>query len=343
MKKIIYTIMYLVAIILMIFSIKSNAVSLDTINIKTDKQNVQPGENVVLSIEFGKNLGAYTFDIAYDKNIFEYVSTNGGTANDTGTKVRVYYFDSTGGSSPRTNMSITFKAKAGITTSNPTNFSITAEGMANEDASTNYDDISIPIVKDVVVEPKYEDYNIALTYTGTIIPNKEKDMKLTVSSKMGKYYDHARIIAEATTPTGATVKILGTDEQGLEHDIIQSGWGDASGYAIGGMVNQNLSLRGTFSEKGEYKITIKLIDRDSSDAIIASKTFNIVVAEENTNQGNTNQGNTNQGQQKPNQNTNNTEEKLPSKLPQTGYNEYVLLIPIMLLVAILYIKASKKD
>lgn len=153
MKKIIYTIMYLVLSILLIFSIKSNAASLDTIDVKTDKTTIHPGENVVLSIDFGKKLGSYTFDIAYDKNIFEYVTTNGGTANDTGTKVRVYYFDQTGGTSPRTNMTMTFKAKTEITTSNPTDFSVTAEGLANEDASVSYDDITTPIKNNIVVEP----------------------------------------------------------------------------------------------------------------------------------------------------------------------------------------------
>ena len=35
---------------------------------------------------------------------------------------------------PRTNMSVTFKAKEGIITSNPTDLSVTAEGLANADA-----------------------------------------------------------------------------------------------------------------------------------------------------------------------------------------------------------------
>lgn len=36
-------------------------------------------------------------------------------------------------------------------------------------------------------------------------------MKLTIASKMGKNYEHTRILAEATTPDGATAKLLGTD------------------------------------------------------------------------------------------------------------------------------------
>lgn len=356
MKKIFSIIFYMTIALLLMFSINSNAASLDTININTNKQTVRPDEEVTLNIEFGKELGSYTFNIAYDNNLFEFARVDGGKENDTGTKVIVFYSDETGGSSPRSNMSITFKAKSGITTSNPTDFSITAEGLANADASVTYDDIDVPIVKNVVVEPEYKDYDITLSYTGEIYPNKEKEMKLNISSTMGKHYAHARIIGEATTPAGASVQLLGTDEASLEHDIIQSGWGDASGYAIGGLVNQTLSLRGVFTEEGKYTITIKLIDRDNSDAIIASKTFDINVVAETitppteepkpeTPVQTPEENNPTEEVEKPTQTpeTNQNTEELPEKLPQTGYNMYMLAIPLLLVLAGVYIELSKKD
>ena len=52
-------------------------------------------------------------------------------------------------------------------------------------------------------------------------------MKLAYFSPMGKYYENVRLIAEATTPQNANVKLLAQDQSNLEHDIIQSGWGDA--------------------------------------------------------------------------------------------------------------------
>ena len=130
-------------------------------------------------------------------------------------------------------MSVTFRAKADITTSNPTEFTVTADGLSNADASVTYDDITIPIIKNVTVEPQYVNYTLKLEHTGDIIKNEEKEMKLSYSSTMGRYYEHARLIAEATTPTGATIKLVGTDQANLEHDNIQSGWGDAQGYKIG--------------------------------------------------------------------------------------------------------------
>lgn len=156
MKKIFSIIFVITVVFMMLFTIKTSAASLTNISVTTDKQTIKPGENVVVTIEFGQSLGSYTFDVAYDKNIFEYVSATGGTANDTGTKVIVYYFDQTGGNSPRTDMSVTFKAKSSLTTSNPTNFLVTAEGLANADASVTYDDITTPIKKDVTVKPETE-------------------------------------------------------------------------------------------------------------------------------------------------------------------------------------------
>ncbi len=353
MKKIVNIISIFLVLFLLIFSINSNAASLNAINITADKQIVHPGETIKVNISFGTSLGSYTFDVAYDNNLLEYVSVEGGTANDNGTRIRVYFYDETGGSSPRTSMSVTFKAKQGITTSNPTDLSITAEGLANPDASVTYDDIGTPIVKNIIVEPKYVDYNISLNYTGDVIVNKEKDMKLIVSSAMGKNYEHTRIIAEATSNSGGTAKILATDNQSLEHDIIQSGFGDASGEPIGGVnVSKELNTRGLFTKAGNYSITFKLIDRDDSDAVIASENFEIIVKDEETTtpdneetevDNNVQNNNTieNNANNNSSNETTNTEE--PSSLPKTGNTIYFALITIISILVVAYIVVSRKE
>ena len=229
-------------------------------------------------------------------------------------------------------MSVTFKAKSDITTSNPTEFLVTGEGLSNADTSVTYDDISIPIVKNVTVEPRYVDYELKLEYTGDIIEEKEKAMKLSYSSPVGHHYEHARLIAEATTPKDGKVKLLATDSQGLEHDIIESGWGDAQGYAIGGKnVEQVLDVRALFSEEGEYTITLKLIDRDNSDTVISEKSFKMNVKDDKEIIN-----------KEENVTTEKEEEKKPTKLPKTGIDIYV---PIALILALLtgsYIYYNKR-
>lgn len=330
MKKIVKIISIFLVLFMSLFVIKVYAESLNNINITTDKQIVHPGENIKINVAFGKDLGAYTVDVAYDSNLLEYVSAEGGTANDNGTRVRVAFYDSTGGTNPRSNMSVTFKAKTEILTSNPTDLSVTAEGLSNQDASVSYDDITTPIVKNIVVEPQYVDYNIAFNYTGDIIKNEEKDIKLVISSSMGKTYKHTRIIAEATKPTDATVKLIGRNKTGLERDIIQSGWGEASGDPIGGKnVIKQLDLKGLFSEEGSYSVTIKLIDRDNSDAVIVSKTFLITAKSKTTT---------------PITNNNTTLEKEEStKLPKTGDTIYFAVIPGIAVLAIAYFALRKKE
>ena len=361
MKKFISLIVLLIVIAL---CLPVYADTLQNVTINIDKSTVHPNETVKVDVNFGQEMGSYTVDVAYDNNLFEYVSAEGGTANDNGTRIRVYFFDETGGTSPRNNMSVVFKAKD-VTTSNPTDFSITAEGLANPDASITYDDITVPIDKSVIVEPQYVDYNIDLKYTGDVIVNEEKEMKLTIASKMGKNYEHTRILAEATTPDGATAKLLGTDAQQLEHDIIQSGWGDADGESIGGKdVLKELDLRGVFDKIGDYTIKLKLIDRDISDAEIVSKTFNINVKEAQTttppdnNQENNEIGNeigneiiggndnniTNENNNEVTESTNDmniTNNEKPSTLPKTGSTVYLTGASIILALAISYFTLKK--
>lgn len=348
MKKMVSIISIFLVLFLLAFSINIYAASLDSIDVTTNKNTVHPGDTITLNIAFGTELGAYTVDVAYDNNLLEYVSATGGTANDNGTRIRVvYYYNEFSGESPSSSMSVTFKAKENIITSNPTDLSITAEGLANSDNSVNYDDITTPIVKNIVVEPAYIDYNIALNYTGDIIKNEEKDMKIVISSSMGKSYEHTRIIAEATTPYGETVNLFATDEQSLEHDIIQSGWGDASGDPIGGKdVVKELAVRGLFSGAGNYSITLKLIDRDNSDAEIASKTFDLTVKEQATTttpeetENNNNQvvGNTEENEI---ENTENIEK--PATLPKTGNTVYFAIIPIIAILIASYVYLKKKE
>ena len=153
MKKFVSIITFLVIAFVSVFLINVYAASLTGIDITTTKTIVKPGENVTVDIEFGEELGAYTFVVAYDTNAFEYVSAEGGTVNNTGSRVIVTFYDTTGGTNPRSNMSVTFKAK-NVTTSTSANFSITASGLSNPDASVTYDDITSAIVKTVSVQPQ---------------------------------------------------------------------------------------------------------------------------------------------------------------------------------------------
>lgn len=355
MKKTISLIITTLIIVMLLLTVKSYAASLDTVKFDVNKTVVRPGEEVKVTIDFGKQLGAYTVDVNYDNNIFEYVSVDGGTANDTTDKVKVTFHDATGGTNPRESMSIIFKAKEGITTSNPTELTATAEGLANADASETYDDITTPLVKNLTVEPEYKDYQITLEHTGNIEKDVEKDMKLTYSSAMGRYYEHARLIAEATTPKDASVKLLATDGvTKAETDIIQSGWGDPQGYKIGGKdVSQVLNVRALFSEVGEYSITLKLIDRDNSDTVIAQESFEYKVSEKEITPPEEETPEqpeiTPPEEEKPEQTTPETKpsgtvkkEETPSKLPKTGYNEYVIMSIALFSVIGLGVYINKK-
>lgn len=347
MKKIVSIVTIFAVLFLFVFSASIFAATLDNIEISTDKTTVHPGENVKINIAFGQELGSYTVNVDYDNNLFEYVSVEGATANDTGTKVKAYYYDQTGGSSPRNSMSVTLKAKEGITTSNPTDFSITLEGLANPDASITYDDITTPIVKNVIVEPVYEDYKIALNYTGDVILKEAKDMEIVISSKMGKNYEKTRIVAEVTAPEGGSVKLVAIDGESLEHDIIQSGWGDPQGDKIGGKdMVKRLQTKGTFTAKGEYAITLKLIDRENSDAVIASETFRINVkekAEEGTPETPvTPDNNTKPTTPAPETGTTN-KPQTPTTLPKTGNTIYAVIIPIVAILVAAYVALKRKD
>lgn len=375
MGKKFISILLFVLLFFSIFQVQANAASipLGSFDVTVSKEKIEPGEEVTVNVNFGTDLGAYTVDVAYDNNIFEYVKSEGGTENDNGTRVRLVYYDSTGGTNPRTNMSVTFKAKESIVSTNPTDFSVTAEGMANADASQEYDDIAVPVKKSVTVEPNYVDYTIDFNYSGDILVGEEKEMELITKSSMGKNYDHVKMTVEVTKKPSdsATVSMLATTRTRQEVDLIRDGWGEPDGYQLGGKdVEQILDVRALFSELGEYTIKVTLSDKDTGDALIQTKDFTFNVTEKTTtppttdedngqtgNTGDNNTGNDNAGNNSgetsnpennnqtntPNNNENN--EELPDTLPKTGTTQYVYVITAVAILGTTYIaiKNIKED
>ena len=82
---------------------------------------------------------------------------------------------------------------------------------------------------------------------------------------------------------------------------------------------------------GDYAITLKLIDRDSSDATIASKTFQVAVKEKAS-------------EAAPETNTENKNETVttPNTLPKTGGTIYAVMLSTMEVLITAYIIVSKK-
>lgn len=355
-KILIFVTVLFLAIAIMQTTIYAASIPLNSITVNISKDKIEPGEEVKVDINFGTELGAYTFDIAYDNSIFEYVKSEGGTENDNGTRVRVTYYDSTGGTNPRTNMYVVFKAKEDITSTNPTNFSITAEGLANSDASQEYDDITQAIEKQLTVEPNYKQYNIDLEYTEKLIKDKDIDLKLVTKSSMGKNYDNLMTKAEIISkPQNANIKLTAMKDNSNEINMIETGYGSTKGFSLGGKnAHHEINMKANFDTTGEYKIKFSILDKDSSNAVVVEKEFTLNVIEENTNVSDTennadnedNSENNNPNNSNDNQNSNiNNEEELPKELPKTGMTQYVYIIAIISLLLSGYIvnKNLKKD
>jgi len=207
MRKIFKAILFVTILYSLIFPLSSYAEvyeDLDTLDITLSKDVVNPGEDVTININFGKLLGSYDINIDFDDALFDYKSTSTGTAGVSGSMVSISFFDTL---NPATAENVTFTAKSGITTSNPTQFLITLTGMANPDDTVRFND-TVPIIKDVVVEPAYVNYEIFVEYSGPIVKDEEKAIDVRIKSSMGRYYDHLRLIAEVKTPARCHYAII---------------------------------------------------------------------------------------------------------------------------------------
>lgn len=333
MKKIASLFLTVMILFVMFFAIESNAADLNNIAITTDKTIVNPGDTISLTITFGDPLGAYIFDILYDKNLFEFVSISQGAQNVLTDRVRVTWIDDTVGANPSNSLTVTFKAIEGNNQSVPTNFVITATGLSNPDATVLYDDITTPINIDFTVEPNYIPYTISLNYTDTILPNEEKPMIIGINSTMGRYYDNVRLVADVTGPDGSITRLLGTDNAGIEYDLIAEGLGGSGGYSIGGEnFTQEFNYRGLFNIEGDYTLTFKLIDIGGNTTITQSSySFKVGAVATTTEETKTTTETT----------TVTATETLPTVLPSTGNNTVIIICVFSVLTLAGYILYRK--
>jgi len=346
MKKIIVLTSIFMIIFISLFTVTSHAEEYVNITTSINKTIVHPGETITLTINFDKPLGAYVLDVLYDSNLVDFVSSSEGTPSVLINGVRIVYYSATVASS---GLTVTFRAIDGITTSNHTNFAVTATGLASL-AVEIYEDVVTPVNENFIVEPVYTDYTLSFTYDGNIMPNEEKPIKIGISSPLGRYYDHVRLVAEAVKPSGANVKILGFDTFAVEHDLITEGWGPAGGYSIGGLnFAQLFDFRGLFDMEGDYSITLKLVDLDNM-LTIAQNTFNLKVGltlpplapAPGPGQGAGPALGPEPGQES-GATAGTGSEALPGELPRTGYDIVSIISAITILSVIGYLYYNRKN
>lgn len=328
MKKTL-SIIAILSLLILIFTGKTFAKEqLNSAKLTVEKETIKPGEEVRVSIDLGKELKSYTLTVKYDKKVFDYVSEQRDEkeqAQEEEDSIKLTYSDE---SQTKQTTSVKFKAKEEIVTTIPTDFVVTAENL--KDSGDQEYELVTELKETVTIEPDYVDYDLKLEYDGDIVKNEEKDVKISYSSSLGKPYEKAFLEAEAETPEGATVKIIATDTKGTVYDIIKTGFGDTQGYEIGGKdVAQVLNTKAKFSKAGDYKITLKLIDRENADQEIAKKTFDIKVLDSKDDV-----------KDEP---KDEAKKKEPSKLPKTGNNIYVPIMLALIATTGSYIYIKKRN
>lgn len=96
MKKLITTFLILIILILVIFQTSSYAASL---SLGVSKGEVALGETVSVTVNFGGTIAAADLTVSFDSSKFAYKGVSAGTANSTGSTVKVSYYDATKGTS----------------------------------------------------------------------------------------------------------------------------------------------------------------------------------------------------------------------------------------------------
>ena len=115
-----------------------------------------------------------------------------------------------------------------------------------------------------------------ISYEGEVKVNEEKSTLIILAGENTPTHTNVRVKVDIEGP--ATPKLLATDSLGTQIDIAELGyWGPESGFAIAGTFSNETPVKATFTEAGSYTITLKLLDVQNGNDVLAEKTLTIQV------------------------------------------------------------------
>ena len=328
-KRSLIKILTIIALFFLTQSVNVYAARIANLGMFMSKKEVKPGEEPAIRVTFGQILKKYTMVISYDNKLFKHVSTQNGNVTVGKNTIEIKYDNSKGSQSNK----ITFKAKEGLTTNNPTQFSIILKDIEDQ-TGTLKDELS-PKVREVTIIPEYKPYQITLDYDGKVKANEVKTMIFNISSELGKAYTNARIEANVKKPNGGEAKLIAISQSG-PNNILDNGYGAINGNAIGGSnVSWKIITDGTFTTKGEYTIQINLIDKLAANTVISTESFVINVEDAQI---------VSLPEKEPNVDV--KPQKVPETLPKAGttiYSRMCIIIGSMMLIIFITKKTNKKE
>lgn len=164
-----------------------------------------------------------------------------------------------------------------------------------------------------------------ISYEGEVKVNEEKNASIILAGVDTPVHTNVRVKVDIEGP--ATPKLLATDSNGTEIDIAEWGyWGPEAGFAIAGTFSNETPVKATFTEAGSYTITLKLIDVQNGNDILAEKSITIQV-----------KGNETVGNEIANEVVNLTINGTVEELPKTGTSLLEYAIYAVILFALIYV------
>ena len=124
-----------------------------------------------------------------------------------------------------------------------------------------------------------DEVNFIISYDGIVVENEAKAVNIVLEGKSAPTYTKVRVKVDVSGP--ATPKLIAKDSLGADIDIAQTGyWGPEKGFPIQGDFKNETPVTATFPKAGEYTITVSLLNLESGNSVITTKSITVDVQEQ---------------------------------------------------------------
>ncbi len=108
----------------------------------------------------------------------------------------------------------------------------------------------------------------------TVNQTVEVDVALRADEVRELGYENVLIKVDVTDKENLTLKA--TDTQGQEWDVVQVGyWGPPEGFEVANDYDVTTTFKATAKKAGSYTITLSLVDMNSEQAVLTTKTISV--------------------------------------------------------------------
>ncbi len=119
-------------------------------------------------------------------------------------------------------------------------------------------------------------YAFVVDAPAQITVNKTAEVDVTLKADEVRELGYEKVLIKVNVTDKDNLTLKATDTQGQEWDVAQIGfWGPQEGFEVTNDYDVTTTFKATAKKEGTYTVTLSLVDLNSEEAVLTTKTISV--------------------------------------------------------------------